>query len=1211
MRQIKQLVLILLLAVGSTIGQKAMASCTLTGSITKQTYANYDQLTVNVSGGSGHYEYRWSANLLNNPYNIVDVNNNGLYSITVWDTTSGCYIILSDTVSNLPCSISDSISVTFGANGLCHFTAHTSGAPHAVYAWSLHPVAALFHGGNTASNTYPAGPESVGVTIYDSVSQCSYFDSLNFVVPAYGCNLTGSISSQIIYTSYDQLTANVAGGSGHYSYSWSANASSNYYLVDVANNGVYSVTVTDDSTACQTVLSYTLTALGCSIADSITYVNLGNGSYKFKAHTTGATHPLYTWTLPGWQQVTTAHDTISYTFPAGLQSITVYIQDSTTGCNYFDSISFVVPAHCNLSGNISQQNHGSYAALAANVSGASPYATYTWSNGFNGINDTVYLSGYYCVTVTDTNGCSLVLCDSASTTTTCHLAISFNNTINGSQAGAVATVSGANGSVTGNWMGIVSYNYDSISVNNSGLYCYQVTDAIGCVAQSCDSINIPGCHISGSLNAAVYAATDTFRAVVTGGSSPYDYVWSSALGFVSTGSDPDFGVASYVGTGGMCLSVTDTVGCVLSLCDTVVSVHACSAAFTSFDSCGWIDFQPVNNLYHDTFTYVFSDGTTYSSTLSDGFVNHQFPSPGSYTVTMYLRTTAGCRDTFSAVVYAANIPCITSDTICGTVFQDLNGDGVQDNGEPGLANQEVHIGPSGGYAYTDANGNYTYAVASGIYNIRFVNPNGYTVTIPLGPTPGRYDSVHISGGYTHCGFNFGIVDSDVTISGYVYFDANNNGVMDAGESGNDNATVYIGPHFVSTDATGFYTWTGPAGSYTVSYSPYSYYTAYVVVPLSIFANATTAGSVYANNNFGLQVSTAACDVATKIIANTTVTAGYPAWYDVYVENYGTNVASGTMTFFYDPSLTYGYSIPNASSVNTTNNVVTFTYTGLQPGQYEDFYVYFTANNSVAIGQSTFELATATDNCIESNLSNNTDTIHQNATGSWDPNFKGVTPSGQGAQGLITATQPLRYTIGFQNTGTAPAVNVVLQDNIPSTLNISTLKVIGASHPNYAIQIDGRMLVCKFSQIMLPDSAASEQASHGYLSFEIAPAQGIADGIQIQNTASIFFDYNAAVVTNTTLNTVDNALSIRDIADHATITVVPNPLHDYTTISVSGIDMTDATLEVYDVMGQKVSVSTQAVNGVFHLDRGAMSAGIYSYSIKQNDKAIGTGKLVVE
>lgn len=68
-------------------------------------------------------------------------------------------------------------------------------------------------------------------------------------------------------------------------------------------------------------------------------------------------------------------------------------------------------------------------------------------------------------------------------------------------------------------------------------------------------------------------------------------------------------------------------------------------------------------------------------------------------------------------------------------------------------------------------------------------------------------------------------------------------------------------------------------------------------------------------------------------------------------------------------------------------------------------------------------------------------------------------------------------------------------------------------------------------------------------------EGLAQGTRLNNTADIYFDYNAAVVTNTTVNTIDYKLSVEDLQNNVNITLMPNPFKDYTTIRVEGANNT--------------------------------------------------------
>jgi hypothetical protein len=80
-------------------------------------------------------------------------------------------------------------------------------------------------------------------------------------------------------------------------------------------------------------------------------------------------------------------------------------------------------------------------------------------------------------------------------------------------------------------------------------------------------------------------------------------------------------------------------------------------------------------------------------------------------------------------------------------------------------------------------------------------------------------------------------------------------------------------------------------------------------------------------------------------------------------------------------------------------------------------------------------------------------------------------------------------------------------------------MVGASHP-YQLNIrQGNILEWRFENILLPDSTQNEAASHGYVTYRIKAAAGVAVGDTIRNGASIYFDLNEPVATNTQVTVV--------------------------------------------------------------------------------------------
>jgi len=149
---------------------------------------------------------------------------------------------------------------------------------------------------------------------------------------------------------------------------------------------------------------------------------------------------------------------------------------------------------------------------------------------------------------------------------------------------------------------------------------------------------------------------------------------------------------------------------------------------------------------------------------------------------------------------------------------------------------------------------------------------------------------------------------------------------------------------------------------------------------------------------------------------------------------------------------------------------------------------------------------------------NTQSLPQQITCSYDPNDLEVSPAGCGPQGYIPSGQPLTYLIRFQNIGNGPAYQVVVSNKLDANLDVSTLQVIGSSHAN-VLQVQGQQLVWTFPNIYLAAQADDDLGSQGYIKYQVTPLAGNPVGTMITNRASVVFDLNAAINTVTTTNTI--------------------------------------------------------------------------------------------
>ena len=388
------------------------------------------------------------------------------------------------------------------------------------------------------------------------------------------------------------------------------------------------------------------------------------------------------------------------------------------------------------------------------------------------------------------------------------------------------------------------------------------------------------------------------------------------------------------------------------------------------------------------------------------------------------------------------------------------------------------------------------------------------------------------------------------ISGQVFIDLNENGIKDSLEQGVSGHLVRMNPgnHYTFTNNDGYYYFRGDTGlTNTVKYVAQNYWyettnNYYHYVTLDSLSHVVDTLDYAVKSRVNIN------DVSVYIPGSLT-RANFETHYWLTYKNWGTVTASGTIEFHYDPLLTYNASTPLAP-VSHVGNTLTFAYDTLGPGAQRILRVDFQIPGVQNLGDTLHLYAMITPLVPDTFVTNNYDTLQQVITGSYDPNDKTVSPAGYGQWGFVEHGQRLTYIIRFQNTGTDTAFTVVIRDTLDSDLDIETFVVEAYSHPVTWQLHSGNELFFTFQNIMLPDSNVNEPESHGFIRYSISPKQGLADGTTATNTSYIFFDYNPAVVTNTTLNTfVTNIPVAKPILEILKTLAFPNPSNDVVYINL--------------------------------------------------------------
>ncbi|MBI4647248.1 MAG: T9SS type A sorting domain-containing protein [Bacteroidia bacterium] len=204
---------------------------------------------------------------------------------------------------------------------------------------------------------------------------------------------------------------------------------------------------------------------------------------------------------------------------------------------------------------------------------------------------------------------------------------------------------------------------------------------------------------------------------------------------------------------------------------------------------------------------------------------------------------------------------------------------------------------------------------------------------------------------------------------------------------------------------------------------------------------------------------------------------------------------------------------------------------------------------------------------------------------------------------------LTYIIHFQNSGSDTAYNIFIVDTIDANLNIGTINILTSSH-YMEFYRDENIYTFSFPYIMLPDSTTNLTASQGFVSYSIKPKANLPGGTMITNTANIFFDYNPAVVTNTTINTIAHATDISPDKGNVSngIIVYPNPAKTELFIQFREFPV-NTNIVLSDLTGRQIY--THSINtSLMRISLADISQGLYFLQVQGTDKIV-TFKIAVK
>ena len=394
--------------------------------------------------------------------------------------------------------------------------------------------------------------------------------------------------------------------------------------------------------------------------------------------------------------------------------------------------------------------------------------------------------------------------------------------------------------------------------------------------------------------------------------------------------------------------------------------------------------------------------------------------------------------------------------------------------------------------------------------------------------------------------------SYTSISGVLYQDHDLDCIKDSLDFGIRNVNVIMtkmggSTAIMSSYDGGFYTSDTMGSGFYISHIDTSELPFSVHCPLSSYDSILIDSSHLSDmhRDFALQCKTG-IDIGTiGLVCTSFIRPAYLATFDVHAGDmamlYGHSCTSVSGHIIINYSGPLSYSFARSGSLIPDSILPNRLVWHISDFSSLDFYdairPQFFIDSSASIDDYVCFITEVTPNSADRVPSNNTFSQCFSIRASYDPNIKEVSPSGS-----VTSSQGwIYYTIHFQNTGNSFAENVYVWDTIDANLDLNTIQVMSSSHDQFMqVYPTPRAVKFNFRNINLVDSTSDEPNSHGFVQYRIKLKSGLSEGIAIQNTASILFDLNTPVITNTTntiiCNTPSNIAQTFTINDGQSIAV---------------------------------------------------------------------------
>lgn len=443
---------------------------------------NNGTATIGVSGGTQPYLFSWDTNPVQTTQSVTGLTA-GTYTATVTDN-AGCEFSATVTITEPEELTVNASHENIQCNGQLTgtATANTSGGttPY-TYAWDTQPAQTTASISGLAAGVY--------TVIVTDANGCDASATANITQPASPLTAT-TLQTHVSCNggTNGATTANPAGGSAPYTYSWNTIPAQTTQTAFGLPAGTYTVVITDNN-GCTVSKNATInqpaaitatvdvTDATCNQSDGELTVNAagGVGSYS------------YSWNTSPAQTSATATG-----LAAGVYTVTITDNNNCTA-TATATVNNAGAADLTGSGTNVSCFEGNNGTATVTATGGNGNLTYSWNTTpeQTTASATGLEAGTYTVTVTDQSGCESF--ESVTITEPTELTVTASGT-------DPSCIGCADGSITATATGGTapySYSYNGTTVPSTvngvpaGTYCFDVTDNNGCTTQACVTLTDP------------------------------------------------------------------------------------------------------------------------------------------------------------------------------------------------------------------------------------------------------------------------------------------------------------------------------------------------------------------------------------------------------------------------------------------------------------------------------------------------------------------------------------------------------------------------------------------------------------------------------------------------------------------------------------------------------------------------------------------------